>query len=91
LASFRQKRDNVNEYVEGYGERIEYSSLNGTVDLYVQARVKREQDDVRGDHITYSTQTEIFHVSGKPNSGRVRAVIQPRNNNAASTPQNPSK
>jgi lipopolysaccharide export system protein LptA len=91
LASFRQKRDNVNEYVEGYGERIEYSSLNGTVDFYVQARVKREQDDVRGDHITYSTQTEIFHVSGKPNSGRVRAVIQPRNNNAASTPQNPSK
>jgi lipopolysaccharide export system protein LptA len=78
LASFRQKRDNVNEYVEGYGERIEYNSLKGTVDFYVQARVKREQDDVRGDHITYSTQTEIFHVSGQPNSGRVRAVIQPK-------------
>lgn len=91
LASFRQKRDNSEEYVEGYGERIEYSSLNGTVDFYVQARVKREQDDVRGDHITYSTQTEIFHVSGRPNSGRVRAVIQPKSNSATTAPPNPSK
>ncbi|MDP2804976.1 MAG: lipopolysaccharide transport periplasmic protein LptA [Gallionellaceae bacterium] len=79
LATFRQKRDDANEYVEGYGERIEYSTATETVNFYTQARVKRDQDDVRGDHITYSTQTEVFHVSGKPNTGRVRATIQPKN------------
>jgi lipopolysaccharide export system protein LptA len=79
VASFRQKRDEADEYVEGYGERIEYDSRKETVDFYVKARVKREQDDVRGDHITYSTLTEIFHVSGTQNSGRVHATIQPKN------------
>ena len=86
LASFRQKREAVNEYVEGYGERIEYSTKTETVNFYVRARVKRGQDDVRGDHITYSTQTEVFHVSGRPESGRVRATIQPKNKDAAETP-----
>jgi len=88
LASFRQKREASHEYVEGYGQRIEYNAGTGTVDFFVQARVKRDRDDVRGDHITYSTQTEIFHVSGLSNSGRVHATIQPKNNpqsNAAET------
>lgn len=79
LASFRQKRDEADEYVEGYGERIEYDTLSERVDLYVHARVKREQDDVRGDHITYSTQTEIFRVSSPEKTGRVRATLQPQN------------
>jgi lipopolysaccharide export system protein LptA len=85
LASFRQKRDGANEYVEGYGERIEYNTLIQKIDLYVRARVKRDQDDVRGDHITYSTQTEIFRVSSPENTGRVRATLQPKNKDS----QNP--
>lgn len=89
LASFRQKREESNEIVEGYGQRIEYDSRIGTVNFFVQARVKREQDDVRGDHIVYSTQTEIFHVSGRPNSdsnsGRVHATIQPKSKDAQKT------
>ncbi|KAF0203344.1 MAG: lipopolysaccharide export system protein [Gallionellaceae bacterium] len=91
LASFRQKREETNEYVEGYGERIEYNSQSDTVDFYVRARVKRGLDDVRGDHITYSTQTEIFNVSGRPlsgrpESGRVRATIHPKEKDAQTTP-----
>ncbi len=79
LASFRQKRDGTNEYVEGYAERIEYDTLSEKIDLFVRARVKRDQDDVRGDHITYSTQTEIFRVNSPENNGRVRATLQPKN------------
>jgi len=86
LASFRQKREASNEFVEGYGQRIEYDSGTETVDFFVQARVKRDRDDVRGDHITYSTQTEVFHVSGLSNSGRVHATIQPKN---SATPKAP--
>lgn len=85
LASFRQKREDTEEYVEGFGERIEYDTRSGTVDFYEHARVKREQDEVRGDHITYSTKTEIFRVSGQPETGRVRATIQPKNKDAQTT------
>ena len=81
LASFRQKREAVNEYIEGYGERIEYDTHTESVDFYVHARVKRAQDDVRGDHITYSTQTELFHVNGGTDRGRVHATIQPKSKN----------
>jgi lipopolysaccharide export system protein LptA len=91
-ASFRQKHEGTDEYMEGYGERIEYDTRAGTVDFFGQARVKREQDDVQGDHIAYSTRTEVFQVSGDPkfaddpNKGRVHAVIQPKGKESASAP-----
>lgn len=83
-ASFRQKREGLDEYVEGYGERIEYDTRAETVDFYVRARVKRELDEVRGEHVTYSAKTEIFQVySGTTGPAdalpkRVRAVLQPK-------------
>jgi len=82
LATFRQKREGLNEYVEGYGERIEYDTRSETVDFFTRARVKRSKDEVRGDHITYSAATEAFHVSGSSDSGRVRATIQPKKKEA---------
>lgn len=91
-ASFRQKHEGTNEYMEGFGERIEYDTRAETVDFFEQARVKRDQDDVRGDHISYSTRTEVFQVSGDPKNantpdkGRVRAVIQPKSKGTESNP-----
>jgi len=82
-ATFRQKREGADEYVEGYGERIEYNTANEAVDFYTNARVKRNLDEVRGNHITYSTLTEVFKVTSTPESGRVHATIQPKNKNTA--------
>lgn len=90
LASFRQKREGLDEYVEGYGERIEYDTANENMDIYGQAHVRRGQDDVRGDHITYNSRTEVFQVTSAPEApanekeGRVRVVIQPKGASAAS-------
>lgn len=89
-AGFRQKREGLDEYVEGYGARIEYDAVSGIMDIYGQAHVKRGQDDVRGEHITYNPRTEIFQVYGapsqspSPDKGRVRVVIQPKASSAAS-------
>jgi lipopolysaccharide export system protein LptA len=83
-ASFRQKREGLDEYVNGYGERIEYDTRAETVDFYEQAHVVRDLDDVRGEHITYSQKTEIFqvHSSGASVANklpkRVHAVLQPK-------------
>lgn len=94
-ASFRQKRDGLDEYVEGYGERIEYDVNTETVDFYVQARVKRNLDEVRGEHITYNSKTETFQVNGigqnsepRPRQ-RVRAVLQPKPKPDTATPPSP--
>ncbi|MDO8413004.1 MAG: lipopolysaccharide transport periplasmic protein LptA [Gallionellaceae bacterium] len=84
LASFRQKRQGLDEYIEGYGERIEYDSNNAAIDFFGQAHIKRGQDEVRGDHITYNSRTEIFQANSAPNQkagsskGRVRVIIQPK-------------
>lgn len=83
-AGFRQKREGMEGYVEGFGERIEYDTQAETLNLYKQARLKRDQDEVRGEHITYSAKTEIFQVngssaiSGDASPQRVRAVLQPK-------------
>jgi len=84
-AHFRQKRDGVDEYVEGFGERIVYDDNTEIADFFGQARIKREGDDVRGEHIIYNTKTGVFQVfgasekiPGAPDQGRVTIVIQPK-------------
>lgn len=83
-AEFRQKRETLEGYVEGYGEHIEYDTRTGILNLYGNARLKRNLDEVSGDHITYNAKTEIFKVnSNDANTGdgppqRVRAVLQPK-------------
>jgi lipopolysaccharide export system protein LptA len=98
LAHFRQKREGVNEYAEGFGERIVYDGANETANFYGQARVKRDGDDVRGEHIFYNTKTGIFQVFGSneqktsPNGkeGQVTIVIQPKNKPKESVPNTPA-
>ncbi len=91
-ASFRQKREGLDEYVEGYGERIEYDTRAETVDFYVRAHLKREMDEVLGEHITYNAKTEIFQANGGSTSTksappkRVRAVMQPKPKEGSATP-----
>jgi len=86
-ASFRQRTEGSDEYAEGFGERIEYDTRTQKIDFFKNARVKRGQDQVMGDFITYNSNTEIFEARGKSAAGgklvskdRVRAVIQPKNN-----------
>lgn len=94
-AEFRQKREGLDEYVEGYGGRIEYDTRTETLDLHEKARLKRNLDEVSGDHITYSAKTEIFQVNSSDASSandtpqRVRAVLQPKPKKAATTPSAP--
>lgn len=94
-ASFRQKREGFDEYIEGFAQRIEYDGKQEKVQLFTQARVKRNQDEVRGNYISYDAKTEFYQVIGgkeaaTPNNpqGRVRAVIQPKNTSGrpAATP-----
>ena len=91
-AEFRQKREGLNEYVEGYGNSIEYDTRTETLNFHEKARLKRNLDEVRGEHITYNAKTEIFQVDGGNSSPgnappqRVRAILQPKPKESIASP-----
>ncbi|MED5621424.1 lipopolysaccharide transport periplasmic protein LptA [Ideonella sp. BN130291] len=96
-ATFRQKRDGTDEYIEGTADRVEYDGQADTVHFIGHAKVKRLRgatvaDEINGNEITYNNVAELFSVQGGPSNvtpanptGRVRAVLTPRGT-AASAP-----
>ena len=86
--SFRQKRDGVDEYFEGYAQRAEYDGAKEFLELFDRALLRRGQDEIRSNYITYNAATEIFKAEGRaaspaaPTEGgpgaRVRGVFQPK-------------
>jgi len=95
-ASFRQKRDGADEYIEGRADRVEYDGRSDQVHFIGHASVRRLRgsapaDEITGDRISYDNVAERFSVQGGPSNaspanptGRVRAVLTPR---AASAPE----
>lgn len=93
-ASYRQKRDGVDETVEGSAERIEYDGRTDTLRFLGHGAVRRLRggtvaDEITGSLIVWDAAAEVFRVEGGPASaaspgGRVRAVLTPRE--AASAP-----
>ena len=84
-ASFRQKREGYDEYIEGWAERIVYDGRVEVMEMFNRAQLKRGQDEVRGNYISYDARSEFFQVTGGPKTatpngggGRVRAIIQPK-------------
>lgn len=95
---FRQKREGLDEWVEGYADRIEYNNKDEIVKFIGNARMKRGEDEMRGSQITYNSTTEFFQVLGggrdqatanNPN-GRVRATILPKKKKDDVTPPAPA-
>lgn len=88
--TFKQKREGKNEYMEGSAQRIEYDGRMDKVQLFTRAWVKRGEDIIRGDYISYDANAEYAEVLGgvksesNAGSGRVKAIIQPKNRPAAS-------
>ncbi|MEO8021760.1 lipopolysaccharide transport periplasmic protein LptA [Polaromonas sp.] len=95
LAFYRKKRDLVDEYIEGEGERIEYDSRADTVKFIRRAVLRRYvgaalADETTGDLIVYDNPTDVFTVDSGPQSktaanptGRIRALLAPRNKASA--------
>lgn len=93
-ARYRQKRDGLDEWIEGSAERIEYDTRSDTLKLTGSATVRRLRgtevaDEIAGSSIVWDNGAGLFTVSGgtptpaNP-SGRIRAVLAPRAEPAAS-------
>ena len=93
-ATFRQKRDGVDETIEGEADRLEYDGRADTVKFVNRASVRRLRgatvaDEISGNLVSYDSLSEVFSVSGGSSAsasqpaGRVRAVLTPREGTAA--------
>ncbi len=86
---FRQKREGLDEWVEGEGIKIDYDSKAQTVVFTGNAILRRYRgtqlnDESVGNQIVYNSLTEVFSVKGGAQnvtavnpSGRVRAMLTP--------------
>ena len=99
LAFYRQKREGLDEFIEGEGETIEYDSRADTVKFIKKAQLRRFRattlgDEMSGGVILYNNITNVFTIDGSattPGSagapaGRVRAMLSPKPDPAAAAP-----
>ena len=92
-ARFRVKRDGKDEFVDAEAERIEYDARTEFSVFHNRAVIRSGDDEMRGQVVRYDGRAERIVVSGDPSGavlpgreGRVRAVIQPKNKDAATPP-----
>lgn len=91
--TFRQKRDGYDEYFDGYAQHAEYDGAREFLELFDRAVLRRGQDEIRSNYITYNASTEVFKAEGRPGSAtapsegnpgsRVRGVFQPKSDGEA--------
>lgn len=99
LAFFRQKREGLDEYIEGEGETLEYDGRADTVKFMNKAQLRRFRgaslnDEMTGAVILYNNSTDVFSIDGAvakgsagTAGGRVRAMLTP----APDAPVKPEK
>lgn len=81
-ARFRQKRDGVNEFMEGESRRLDYNGKDEIVTLSQNALLRRLEgdllkDQVAGDALTYNNITEQYQVESNQGQPRSRMTLMP--------------
>jgi lipopolysaccharide export system protein LptA len=82
LAFFRQKREGVDEFIEGEGETIEYDGRSDTVKFIDSAQLRRYRgatmnDEFNAGLIVYNNLTDVFTLDGAPAVGKKGSTGRP--------------
>jgi lipopolysaccharide export system protein LptA len=101
-ATFKQKREGLNEFVNGEAERIEFDGKADTI-VFARQAILRTVDtnnkiinEARGARIFYDNKVEQFEVEGGADSGlkdgRGRIILAPKASSSPSpAPAEPKK
>ena len=87
LAFFRQKREGLDEFIEGESRTIEFDGRADTVKFMRDAELRRYRgaslgDEVSGALIVYQNTTDVFTVDGAPSNITGRAAASAENGRA---------
>ena len=95
-ATWRQRRDGVDEVVEGSADRIEFDGRADTMRFLGNGAVRRLRagavaDEITGGSIVWDNIAEVFRVEGGATSatnpsGRVRVILSPRADGSPAAP-----
>ncbi|MBB5019465.1 lipopolysaccharide export system protein LptA [Chitinivorax tropicus] len=90
--TYREKRDEADDFIEGQADRMEYNGKLGQLQLFGKAKLKRGNDEVRGDYIFYDQLVGTFKVGPEAGAktttpGRVRMVLQPAQKDSKEAPK----
>jgi lipopolysaccharide export system protein LptA len=75
--SFREKRDGVDEYYEGFAQRVEYDGSKQFVELFDRALLKKSGDEIRSNYISYNSGTNVLKAEGRPDATPATAGDSP--------------
>jgi lipopolysaccharide export system protein LptA len=85
---FREKKDESDEYYEGFAQRAVYNGQTHTLELFDNALLKDGKNEFRGNYISYNSETNFMKAEGRPNApgaegpgARVQGVFEPRSDN----------
>jgi len=86
--TFREKEDNSAEYYEGVAQHAEYDGQKRVLELFDRAMLRKGNDEIRSNYISYNADTGLFKAEGRPDArpgvegdalgARVRGVFQPQ-------------
>ena len=86
--AFRQKRDGMDAYDEGWAQRAVYDGAKEQLELFDNAILKRGTDEIRSNYISYNSATELFKAEARPVTtpaagdaaakARVQGTFQPK-------------
>jgi lipopolysaccharide export system protein LptA len=79
-AFFRQKREGLNEFMEGEAQSIEYDGRADQVRFRQRAELRRLRgtvvsDEIVGQSITYNNLTEVFTVDGRVEGSKTTPAL----------------
>ena len=79
-AFFRQKREGLNEFMEGEAQSIEYDGRADQVRFSQRAELRRLRgtvvsDEIVGQSITYNNLTEVFTVDGRSDGSKTTPAL----------------
>ena len=80
---FSPEAGRIRRIIEGWAERIEYDSRADKVQMFNRAMLKRGQDEVRGNYISYDRQRSFFRSREAAPSRRPQTRRRPRARNHA--------
>ena len=84
--AFRQKKDDSDEYFEGFAQKAVYDGSKDLLELFDRALLREGINEIRSNYISYNSTTNLFRGEGRPDApgvsdgpgAKLRGVFQPR-------------
>ena len=90
--AFRQKKDDSDEFYEGFAQKAVYDGTKDLLELFDRALLRQGSDEIRSNYISYNSKSGIFRAEGRPDTpgtaegpgSKVRGTFQPKSDSPLS-------